>query len=251
MYRSSRNSYALRPNEPSRANQMQSNATNEYAALKKALVRAGVSEEHLETLIRSETGDSGRHTTNYALPSIRSTSTSPSSSPCKSSWAVDAPVFVPREKCSKSSFRPDFSAIKAVHSIPPTPPSEWCDEEDSEPERFNGDNQDRSIVLRGFSPFTTLADLAKVLRGGIILNMYIREREREAHVSFVEPLAAEKFVMHYKRNDMYLKGKRIDVCWDDRQYYLPGYIRRQVSVRSLTKAAPIRTVMQVLTRCCT
>jgi hypothetical protein len=37
--------------------------------------------------------------------------------------------------------------------------------------------------------------------------MYLRPRERTAHVAFVDPVAAEKFLIHSKRSDIYVRGK--------------------------------------------
>lgn len=83
---------------------------------------------------------------------------------------------------------------------------EECYEEE---ECYENNHEDRSIVLRGLAPSTTLADIAKVIRGGLVLNMFIRPRERTAHVVFVDPIAAEKFLIYSKRSDIYIKSKRV------------------------------------------
>ena len=197
-------------------------------ALRKALVESGVSEEDLDILVRSQLPNLGKK-----LPSVASLPLDPVkqpvSSPIKTKWSADAQPFVPtRVNTATQTIR-----------LPPTPPSPLSEEyhshegqddwEDEAAESYYGDDhQDRSIVLRGFSPFTTLADVAKIVRGGIVLHMYLRPAQHTAHVSFVDPLAAEKFIMHYKRNDIYFKGKRIDVAWEEKQRYMPGYIQRNV-----------------------
>ena len=115
-----------------------------------------------------------------------------------------------------------YDEAPSSRTFPPTPPSlssdqgtgeqrqeeeveGCCDEE----EVFHDDHEDRSIVLRGLSTCTTLADIAKVVRGGLVLNVFLRPRDRTAHVSFVDPIAAEKFIIHSKRSDIYIKGKRV------------------------------------------
>jgi hypothetical protein len=70
-------------------------------------------------------------------------------------------------------------------------------------------HDDRSVVLKGISPFTTTADVLAVIRGGAVLNIFLRPQQRTAHVAFVEPNAAEKFLIHSTRKDTYIKGKRV------------------------------------------
>jgi len=64
-------------------------------------------------------------------------------------------------------------------------------------------------VLKGLPPLTTLADITEVVRGGMLLNVFLRPRDRTAHVTFVQPTAAERFLIHSQRNDLYIKGKRV------------------------------------------
>ena len=174
-------------------------------------------------------------------------------SPQKPQWSAEAPVFVPnRDLFSKNDTTSASKQPWRDTNIPPTPPSfsqeqsgtEKDDEEtgyyEEEEERYHNNHDDRSVVLRGLSPFTTLADIAKVVRGGIVLNMFIRARERSAHIAFVEPLVAEKFIMHHKRNDLYIKGKRIDVYWDEKQHFMPGHIARRVYNNNATRNLVIR-----------
>lgn len=112
--------------------------------------------------------------------------------------------------------------IPSSRTVPPTPPPLSSDleieerQQDEEAEQcyteevlYENNHKDRSIVLRGLSAFTTLADIANVIRGGHVLNMFLRSRDRTAHVSFVDAIAAEKFIIHSKRSDLYIKGKRV------------------------------------------
>jgi hypothetical protein len=105
-------------------------------------------------------------------------------------------------------------------------------------------NEDRSVVIRGLPLNATLTDVAKIVRGGLILNMFIRSQDRTAHVAFAEPDAAGNFFVHSKRNALYIGEKRvshnpssfsstfltrqIEVCWDRRQYSVPSHLARRV-----------------------
>ena len=188
-------------------------------------------------------------------------------------WSAKAPVFVPKatvepkEELSlkKSPLPTSQEFLTATKSpaetvVPLEPPkSEWADEqddtpaavddwyEDDTPEYSERDREDRTVMIRGISPFTTLADLAGIIRGGIVLNMHIRSRDQAAIVSFVDPLAAEKFIMHSRRNDIYLKGKRLDVTWSDYQQQMHAHIDRQVRTNGATRNIVIRFAKKEMT----
>jgi hypothetical protein len=225
---------------------------------------AGVDVTNLQTLVNSQlnpspvasTAPTPRKpvdTTEHVVPSHE-----------KIRWSAAAPVFMPRSTSApkrRPFIEPSSSATSESHSIASSPPSpepapaakydpvayyesaarmanDWYEEE--EPEYFDNDRQDRTISIQGVSQFVTLADLAGVIRGGIVLNMYIRARDRTALISFADPLAAEKFIMHARRSDIYIKGKRLEVSWAHGQAYLPGYIARQMQNNGATRNIVVR-----------
>ena len=69
--------------------------------------------------------------------------------------------------------------------------------------------EQRSITVKNLSERTTHQDILNVIRGGAILDIYVRSAERCAIVSFIEGSAAQSFMNHVKRNDVYLQGKRV------------------------------------------
>lgn len=79
-----------------------------------------------------------------------------------------------------------------------------------------GRNEQRTIVMKNLSDRTTHKDLADVLRGGALLDIYLRSHDRTASVSFLEGSAAQEFFNYAKRNDIYIHGKR--VRWISRHY---------------------------------
>ena len=83
------------------------------------------------------------------------------------------------------------------------------DYEQDDEDLYDNNHDDRSVVLKGISPFTTFADVLGEIRGGAVLNIYLRPQDRTAHVAFVDPMAAEKFLIHSKRTDIYIRGKRV------------------------------------------
>lgn len=193
-------------------------ASEEYKALRTALIAGGLAPGNLDLLIN----------TGVKPVTNNHENTSPQKAP---QWSAEAPVFVPKTKGTHHPFKNRQYAkfhdeCPSIRTVPPTPPSlssdlgtvelqqdeeldECCVKVDSVNDTDN--HEDRSVVLRGLSPFTTLADIAKVIRGGLVLNVFLRPRNRTAHVSFVDPIAAEKFIIHSKRSDIYIKGKRVCV----------------------------------------
>jgi hypothetical protein len=190
----------------------------------------------------------------------------------KSRWSATAPVFVPKSSSvpnRRPFIEPNDSSDSSTSSIASSPPSpapvvepgfggkdesapkrvdDWYEyDDDDNAEYFKTDRQDRTVKIHSLSQFTTLADIAGIVRGGIILNMHIRARDRIALVSFVEPMAAEKFIMHCRRNEVYLKGKRLEVTWADSSQYLPGYIARQVHGRGARRNIVIRFAKKGMT----
>ncbi len=118
----------------------------------------------------------------------------------------------------------------------------------------------RSLVITGLSPATTLHSVAKVLRGGMIWEMFLRKRQSAAHVSFVDPIAAEKFLEFAQTNDIYIQGKKVSgsvwftrmasnnlqvtVDWDDQQRWIRPHMANQIAFSGLTRNLVIRFVRE-------
>ena len=69
--------------------------------------------------------------------------------------------------------------------------------------------EQRTIIVKNLSDRATHKDVAGFVRGGLVLDIYLRTNDRSASISFVEGLAAQKFMDHVKRNDIILHGKRV------------------------------------------
>ena len=64
----------------------------------------------------------------------------------------------------------------------------------------------RTILITNLSERTTHKDLASIIRGGRLLDIFLRN-DRSATISFVE--GAAEFLAYAKRNDIYLHMKRV------------------------------------------
>ncbi|KAL2012702.1 hypothetical protein VTN00DRAFT_227 [Thermoascus crustaceus] len=89
--------------------------------------------------------------------------------------------------------------------------------------------EQRTIAIRGLSERTTHHDITEVVRGGALLEIFLRTRDRMASVSFVEGSAAQEFLNYAKRRDVYILGKRVEVSWSDRQFFLTPYVGAKIS----------------------
>lgn len=198
-------------------NSIQIRTKREYAALRGALLSGGVDANTLDILISTD-----RPPTPASEPSDSTDNL------CKP-WSPTAQPFVPQSAHTNGfQYRENISRSPSNQysdsSHPSTPPTPFPDKNDApdgthvpvlqqtEQPRYQTNYDDRSLVFRGLSPTTTLLDITNVIRGGSVLNAYLRPKERMAHVSFVESSAAQAFRKYAKRNDIYVKGKR--VCLD-------------------------------------
>lgn len=67
----------------------------------------------------------------------------------------------------------------------------------------------RSLILSGLADATTHADITEAVRGGQLLDVFLKPQDRTATVSFVESADAQAFLDHIHRHDLYIKQKRV------------------------------------------
>ncbi|KAK2747829.1 hypothetical protein FQN55_004705 [Onygenales sp. PD_40] len=215
--------------------------SREYDNLKQALYEGGVSQEALETLINSpsnqqEQGESvdtaagsrtPTETGNSAHPVLRPISnhstheSSPSSSHGQKNAAGNA------QRAALNGNGRHFNGENDTTSFP-------SDEKEDSP--FPGSAQprldrqqsncteSRTVLLKGLSERTTHRDIVAAVRGGALVDIFLRARDRQASISFAEGRAAQEFLAYAKRQDLYILDKLIEVSWSERQFYLPGHV---------------------------
>ncbi|KAL4897817.1 hypothetical protein BDV59DRAFT_168598 [Aspergillus ambiguus] len=87
----------------------------------------------------------------------------------------------------------------------------------------------RTILVRNLPDRVTHRDICQAMKGGALLHIYLRAREHNANISFVEEVEAHEFLKHAKAHGLYIAGKRAEVTWNDRQFYLPPYVRSKIN----------------------
>ena len=77
-------------------------------------------------------------------------------------------------------------------------------------------NEQRTILIKNLSDRVTHKDIVDIVRGGAVLDIYLRSNDRSASLSFVEGAAAQAFMNYAKRNDIYIHGKRVSLTLSHR-----------------------------------
>lgn len=67
----------------------------------------------------------------------------------------------------------------------------------------------RTLLLSNLADGVTHGDITEVVRGGQLLDIYMRPLDRLATVSFLQAADARAFFDHVRRHDLYIKQKRV------------------------------------------
>jgi hypothetical protein len=67
----------------------------------------------------------------------------------------------------------------------------------------------RTLLLSNLAGGTTHSDITNAVRGGMLLDVFLRNHERSATVSFLKPEDARRFYDHVRRHDLYIRDKRV------------------------------------------
>ncbi|KAL2202089.1 hypothetical protein CC79DRAFT_1338192 [Sarocladium strictum] len=133
---------------------------------------------------------------------------------CASDWTDDFD--------EEAGRRTDSSADE-TSPLSQTPPNVELDGE-CVPRNIIARHAQRSLRLDNLSIGTQVADIVAELRGGQILEIYQRYKEKAAIVSFVHENEAQAFYDHVRKHDLYVKSKRVEVSWNDFQKQVPGQL---------------------------
>lgn len=122
-------------------------------------------------------------------------------------------------------------------------------------------NAKRSIELAKLAEGTTLADIVANVRGGMLLDLHMRN-DRTCVVSFLHEDDARAFFGYVKRNDLYIRDKRVclehlnffmetnviqvEIRWVERHHILSGNVANKISIGAtrviiIRNAAPTHT----------
>ncbi|KAF3034848.1 hypothetical protein E8E11_003103 [Didymella keratinophila] len=210
--------------------------SRDYALLKSALFRGGLTVDTLNTLLAGESeAIAGGAVQHDHIP--EGTFMKPESVPV----AMRAPHgrrgppnSDDSETGSEELDLPQPRPLHRAHSLEQTEScaDDYSDDEQHGYKQERGARQripmhdQRTILITNLAERTTHKDIAEVVRGGRLLDIFLRN-DRSATVSFVE--GAADFLTYVKRNDVYLRAKRLEFRWADRQFYVPPHISNKIA----------------------
>ncbi|KAL1880488.1 hypothetical protein VTK73DRAFT_5875 [Phialemonium thermophilum] len=99
----------------------------------------------------------------------------------------------------------------------------------------------RTVQLLNLPEGTTHGDITSVVRGGALLDIFLRSNDRSATVSFLGAAEAKNFFNHARRHDLYIKNKRVEVKWAERQFVLLGHVANKIG-NGATRNLVVRNV---------
>nr|OQO24037.1 hypothetical protein B0A51_06346 [Rachicladosporium sp. CCFEE 5018] len=234
--------------------------SREYDALKAALIQGGVTIETLELLVghvhHDERKDSATDlwTTGGAKqPDLSHRPTFRSNSVPEVPYMATSNYLAHAHTARYHPTRPD--AYQRTWSYPHAgnPP---IDDEDEDNLSLDGDatalddvsnaqddgkvEDHRTLYFAGLFERTTYNDLLAVIKGGKLLSVLIRGSG--ATVSFYS--GASEFLAWSKRNDIYIKNKRIEVRWAERQFRLNSHIATKITTNNASRNLLIRSAAE-------
>ncbi|RKU48036.1 hypothetical protein DL546_007658 [Coniochaeta pulveracea] len=81
----------------------------------------------------------------------------------------------------------------------------------------------RTVLIQNLPQGTTHADVTDAVRGGLLLDIFLRTHDRACSVSFLHAADARYFYDYARKHDLYINNKRVTVKWDERQFTLAGH----------------------------
>lgn len=71
----------------------------------------------------------------------------------------------------------------------------------------------RTLFFTRLPEKTTYASFLETVRGGAVVDAWMKPSDRCASVSFLLPQSAEAFYRYVKKNDLYIDGRRVGNPW--------------------------------------
>ncbi len=101
-------------------------------------------------------------------------------------------------------------------------------------------NGTRTLNISNLDRSTTHSDITAIITGGQLLEIFLRPHDRIAQVSFVYPREAEDFMNYAKRNDTYIRDKRVRVSWPERHFVLKAHVANKIERQGASRNLVVR-----------
>ncbi|EGD84357.1 uncharacterized protein TERG_00639 [Trichophyton rubrum CBS 118892] len=99
---------------------------------------------------------------------------------------------------------------------------------DSPKQSVNG-SDNRTVSIKNVPDRATHRDITAAVRGGALVDVFLRSRDHMASVSFADTKAAQDFYNYAKRCNLCILDRPVDVSWAERQYSLSSYLASQMT----------------------
>ncbi|KAK7398490.1 hypothetical protein QQX98_012121 [Neonectria punicea] len=211
---------------------------NQYARLRQNLLRGGIEEETIailssdDTSLETSQAPVALQGCNSAGQSEDGSRTTFSNKPHHTHWSRYAPFShdVHGNDGTEFDSLPEITSTSIDSSIGGVPiAASTTVDSTPRPQRFDR-IATRTIHLSNLAEGVTHADITEAVRGGQILEVFLRQRDRTATVSFVYGEDAKAFYARARQADLYIRNKRVDLRWGDRQFILAGHVAHKLNI---------------------
>ncbi|KAI1805666.1 hypothetical protein F4811DRAFT_514735 [Daldinia bambusicola] len=178
-----------------------------YTNLIRRLMQEGLAEEHLEALSRDDprSPQVNKATSNAPRPARSNSYTTPykrkeDHTNCSDSLAKTRSTPLGLQVQSKEPWRHDTDGNRGLVSL----------------------------YFKGIGADCTYWDVTSAIRGGALAHLRLVPATEEGFVTFVKEEEAMAFYSHVRKNDLYIKNRKINVTWARHQRYTNGELAAQI-----------------------
>ncbi|DAA78567.1 TPA_exp: Uncharacterized protein A8136_4543 [Trichophyton benhamiae CBS 112371] len=204
----------------------------EYENLKRALFQGGVEQSSIETLIKDPAGSQAESTTNGSHYYKGTTQVTQQPTPLTGSPELaynERPAKTHTESSTNHYYHNDEDSLSSddrseipIHGETPGV------SHDSPKQSVNG-SENRTVAIKNVPDRATHRDITAAVRGGALVDVFLRSRDHMASVSFADTKAAQDFYNYAKRCNLCILDRPVDVSWAERQYSLSSYLASQMT----------------------
>ncbi|PNP81975.1 hypothetical protein FNYG_05001 [Fusarium nygamai] len=207
---------------------------HQYVYLRQNLIAQGLNEATVDTLcLQKQAGDAPPYAPEQFEPSPpatftckEQTSTFPVQSNTASGCLTEDQGFR-----LNGSWQPNASYRSSTYpggSINHKRPGYFQDNKRPEIKEWFERSAQRSVLLLNVPDGITHGDVAAVIRGGPVLEIFLRSKDNTATVSFLHEADACAFIENCRTAGLYIKDRKIHTKWSDYQFTLSGQVAHHI-----------------------
>ncbi|KAF5578302.1 RNA binding Nrd1 [Fusarium subglutinans] len=207
---------------------------HQYVYLRQNLIAQGLNEATVDSLcLQKPAGDEPPYASEQFEPSPpapltykEQASTFPvQSNNASGCLAEDQGFRLNRNWQPNASYRP---SIYPGGSINQKRPGYFHDNKRPEIKEWFERSAQRSVLLLNVPDGITHGDVAAVIRGGPVLEIFLRNKDNTATVSFLHEADACAFIENCRAAGLYIKDRKIHTKWSDYQFTLSGQVAHHI-----------------------